>query len=89
MLLLGGELPDDALGAEHCCCLDTFHRERLLEIELTRWSHTDVLDWLTHWGLSADHPPAQTRLPARTIMDNTHGNPTQIERELLQRCATA
>lgn len=87
LLLFGDTVPEEALAAVDCCRVDDFRPERLLEIELTTWNYSDVLDWLTRWGLPDGHPPEQTRLLARTILNVTQGDPMRIAQELLHRCA--
>lgn len=87
LLFFDGDLPDGALADEQCCCAHDFERERLLEIELKPWTRREVEDWLTRWGLPESYSVEKTRLLAEIIMDVTGGSPTQIENQLLRRCA--
>lgn len=81
-----GDPPDGALPAGHCCSVDDFHRERLLEIPLRHWTAHEVRDWLNRRGLPG-HRPAVQKAVADLIMKVTGGIPDRTENELLKRCA--
>jgi hypothetical protein len=87
LLFFDQAVPDGALVPEHCCCIDDFRRDRLLDIGLRPWTPEDVRKWLTAWGGFSQYPRAQVMQLVDEIMDRSQGIPFQVANELLERCA--
>jgi len=86
-LFFEGEVPEGALIPEHCCCIDDFRRERLLEIELCHWKLSEIEDWLSRCGEFHTCPAAEIRQLAEIVMDASRGIPALIANQLLKQCA--
>jgi hypothetical protein len=86
LLLFEGEIPQEALLPEHCCCIDSFRREQLLVVELTHWRPNELEHWLMHWGLPRGYQRTNTLVLVETIMRATEGMPMLIEHQLLECC---
>jgi hypothetical protein len=87
LLLFDGDLSQDALLPEHCCCIDSFRRERLLVVELAHWKRNEVEEWLARWGLPQTYPRTNTQVMVENIMKATdEGMPMLIEHQLLECC---
>jgi hypothetical protein len=80
------ELPK-AILAEHFRCRGSrFQRGRALVLNLKRWPHDDVREWLDCYGLPPGHPPIETARLVSDVVQAAEGFPTQIAFRLLSRC---
>lgn len=86
-LFFDDELPADALAAEHCCCPDDLRRERLLKIDLRKWTKLDVSEWLARFGMCGHPPEAIERICDMVMKTSQEGIPSLIENALLEECA--
>jgi hypothetical protein len=85
-LFFDAKLPAHTLPPEHCCTIDNPVRERLLNIELKRWSRQEISDWLARWGMPG-HPPEDVARIADLVMKaSDNGLPVAVEHALLDYC---
>jgi hypothetical protein len=88
LFFVDGTLPAHCLPPEHCCTIRQFHKERLLKIDLKRWTQEDIRRWIASYsGLSLSRDEVDRM--AQKVHGATQGLPTGVIHELQNECCPA
>ena len=85
LLFVDGSLPEGCLATHHCCSLEQFNKNKLLEIPLMAWTQEDIKEWIARYSGLPLHRDDIDRMVDK-IYGVTDGDPTLVAHQLLQEC---
>jgi len=85
LLFVDGPLPENTIAEKHCCTLDDYQKNKLLEIPLKPWDWDDIHDWIASYSCLPMNK-AQLKRMTDKIYNATEGLPGLVVHELLKEC---